>query len=124
MRCCSSTAATFCHRSNPSPTDVWEVTSAGVDLQLWTPADFGVKRAKLDDLAGGDPASNARLIEQILAGQACAPRDIVLVNAAAGLVAAGMADGLRSAFAMAAQAIDSRVAAGKLDQLKKNFPFS
>jgi anthranilate phosphoribosyltransferase len=107
---------------------VWEVTRGGVERHLWTPADFGVHRATLDDLAGGDPAFNARLIEQILAGRNGAPRDIVIVNAAVGLIAAGMAGvrahDLRGAVDMAAQAIDSGSAAHKLEQLKKNFPAS
>jgi len=114
--------------STTGPTDVWEVTPAGVEKHLWTPADFGVKRATLTDLAGGDPPANARIIEQILAGQAGAPRDIVLVNAAAGLIAANLADslahGLRGAVDMAAQAVDSGAAAGKLEQLRKKFPVS
>jgi len=112
--------------STTGPTDVWEVTPAGVERHLWTPADFSMRRATLDDLAGGDPVFNARLIEQILAGRNGAPRDIVVVNAAAGLIAAGMADALapdlRGAVAMAEQAIDSGAAARKLDQLKKHFP--
>jgi anthranilate phosphoribosyltransferase len=110
--------------STTGPTDVWEVTPAGIERHLWTPADFGVKRASLEELAGGDPAFNARIIEQVLGGRPGAPRDIVLVNAAAALVVANRADGLRAAVAMAAQAIDSGAAAHKLDQLKKNFPFS
>ncbi len=114
--------------STTGPTDVWEVTPAGVQKHLWTPADFGVKRATMQDLAGGDPGSNARIIERILAGQAGPPRDIVLVNAAAGLIAANLADdlahGLREAVAMAARAIDSGAAAGKLEQLRKKFPVS
>jgi anthranilate phosphoribosyltransferase len=112
--------------STTGPTDVWEVTPAGVEKHTWTPADFGVKHATLDQLAGGDPAANARIIEQVLEGRPGARRDIVLVNAAAGLVAANLAEGLgadpREAFAMAAQAIDSGAAADKLEQLKKNFP--
>jgi len=114
--------------STTGPTDVWEVTRADVKRHLWTPADFGVRRAILDDLAGGDPVFNARLIEQILAGRNGAPRDIVIVNAAVGLIAAGMADvfanDLRGAVDMAAQAIDSGAAARKLEQLKENFPAS
>lgn len=108
--------------SSTGPTDVWEVTPAGVEKRIWTPSDFGVKHATLDQLAGGDPAANARIIEQVLTGRPGAPRDIVIVNAAAGLVAASMAGDLRGASAMAAQAIDSGAAAGKLDQLRKNFP--
>jgi anthranilate phosphoribosyltransferase len=114
--------------STTGATDVWEVTPSGIERLLWTPADFGVRRATLAELAGGDPACNARMIEQILAGrpseQAGAPRDIVIVNAAAGLMAANLADSLPAAVAAAAQAIDSGAAAHKLDQLKKNFPAS
>ena len=114
--------------STTGPTDVWEIARGDVKRHLWTPADFGVRRATLGELAGGDPAFNARLIEQILAGRNGAPRDIVIVNAAAGLVAAGMAgvhaNDLRGAVDMAAQAIDSGSAAHKLEQLKKNFPVS
>jgi anthranilate phosphoribosyltransferase len=114
--------------STTGPTDVWEVTPSGVEKHLWIPADFGVRRASLNDLAGGDPACNARMIEQVLAGRPGAPRDIVLVNAAAGLMtampAASMAIDLRAMVAMAAQAIDSGAAAHKLEQLKKNFPAS
>ena len=114
--------------STTGPTDVWEVTPAGVVKHLWTPADFGVAHASLRDLAGGDPACNARIIEQVLAGRPGAPRDIVLVNAAAGLIltkpAADLADSLRSAFAQAAQAIDSGAAAAKLEQLQEYFPLS
>ncbi len=110
--------------STTGPTDVWEVTPAGVEKHLWTPADFGVKPATLKELAGGDPASNARLIERILGKEPGAPRDIVIVNAAAGLMTANLAEGARAAAAMAAQAIDSGAAAAKLEQLKKNFPVS
>src|SRR5580658_1423773 len=88
--------------STTGPTDVWEVTPSGIERHLWTPADFGVKRAHLSDLAGGDPACNARMIEQILAGHLGAPRDIVIVNAAAGLVAAGLSESLRAGVTIAA----------------------
>jgi anthranilate phosphoribosyltransferase len=110
--------------STTGPTDVWEVTPAGIERHLWTPADFGVKRASLEDLAGGDPGSNARIIEQVLGGRPGPPRDIVVVNAAAGIIAAGLAIDLRPAAAMAAQSIDSGAAADTLARLKKNFPVS
>jgi anthranilate phosphoribosyltransferase len=110
--------------STTGPTDVWEVTPAGVEKHRWTPADFGMKHAALKDLAGGDPAANARIIEQVLTGRPGAPRDIVIVNAAAGLLAADLADSLHAAVAMATQSIDSGAAARKLHQLKKSFPAS
>ena len=110
--------------STTGPTDVWEVTPTGVEQHLWNPADFGFETATLSDLAGGDPSCNARIIEQIVGGKTGPPRDIVIVNAAAGLVAASLADSLLSGASLAAQSIDSGAAAGKLDQLRKSFPFS
>ena len=105
--------------STLGPTDVWEVTPTGVKQLTWTPDDFGVRTATLKELAGGDPTENSRIIEQILAGQLGAPRDIVLVNAAAGLVAANLSADLRTAVAMAAKSIDSGAAAQRLEQLRK-----
>jgi anthranilate phosphoribosyltransferase len=105
--------------STLGPTDVWEVTPAGVKQHVWNPDDFGVRTATLKELAGGDPSDNARIIEQILSGHVGAPRDIVIVNAAAGLVAAGLADDLQTAAKLAATSIDSGAAASKLEQLRK-----
>jgi anthranilate phosphoribosyltransferase len=59
---------------------------------------------------------------EILLGSAGPRRDIVLVNAAAGLLAAGLAQDLRGGVDSAAQSIDSGAAIGKLELLKKNFP--
>src|SRR5205814_10231091 len=77
--------------STTTPTDVYEVTPAGVQKHLWTPSDFGVRKASLQALAGGDPARNAQITREILSGLSGPPRDIVLVNSAAGLLAAGIA---------------------------------
>jgi anthranilate phosphoribosyltransferase len=110
--------------STTGPTDVWEVSTGRVEKLLWTPADFGVRRASLADLRGGDAARNAQMIESVLAGNPGAARDIVLVNAAAGLVVANLAPDLRSALALATQAIDSTAASATLKNLQKNFPFS
>jgi anthranilate phosphoribosyltransferase len=105
--------------STLGPTDVWEVTPAGVKQFTWIPDDFGVRTATLKELAGGDPTDNSRIIEHILAGKLGAPRDIVLVNAAAGLVAANLAPDLRTAMALAAKSIDTGAAAQRLEQLRK-----
>jgi anthranilate phosphoribosyltransferase len=110
--------------STTAPTDVWEVTTGRVEKLLWTPSDFGVKRATLDALQGGDAARNAEIIQSVLAGEPGAARDIVLVNAAAGLFVADLAADLKSAFAKAAQAIDSTAASTTLENLQTNFPFS
>jgi anthranilate phosphoribosyltransferase len=108
--------------STTGPTDVYEVTTGQVQKHLWMPADFGVKRASLAELAGGDPARNAPIAQAILCGDSGAPRDIVLVNAAAGLAAASLAGNLREGVEGAARAIDSGEALRKLELLQKKFP--
>ena len=81
--------------STTGPTDVWDVSTGRVEKLLWTPADFGVKRATLDALQGGDAARSAAIIQSVLAGEPGAARDIVLVNAAAGLLVADLAADLK-----------------------------
>jgi anthranilate phosphoribosyltransferase len=104
------------------PTEVWRISAGSVEKQLWTPSDFGVARSPLESLRGGGPACNAAIAREILAGEPGPRRDVVLVNAAAGLVAAGVAPDLRAGMQMAAQSIDSGSALEKLELLKKNFP--
>ena len=84
-----------------------------------TPEEFGLQRAPLDEISGGDAALNATLIREILSGKKSARRDVVLLNAAAALVAAGRADHLRDAVPLAAKAIDSGAAEKKLAALVK-----
>ncbi len=81
------------------------------------PAAFGVPLAAPDALRGGDAAHNAAIVRHVLAGQKGAGRDIVLLNAAAALWIAGRADGIPEGLQLAAQAIDSGAAAGKLEAL-------
>jgi len=80
-------------------------------------SDFGIPRANIADLQGGDAAFNAELIRSILAGKPGAARDIVIVNAAAALYVANVANTLKDGIGMAAQAIDSGKAAAKLNEL-------
>ncbi|MGA3203092.1 MAG: anthranilate phosphoribosyltransferase [Bryobacteraceae bacterium] len=106
------------------PTDGYEVWTGRVVKHLWMPADFGVKRAVGEDLLGGDAARNAQIVREILNGAAGAKRDIVLVNAAAGMVACGLAADLRGGVELAAKSIDSGAAARKLGDLQKKYPVS
>ena len=82
-----------------------------------TPEEFGLERATFEEISGGDAAQNAGLIREVLAGKKSARRDVVLLNAAAALVAAGRADHLRDAVPLAAEAIDSGAALAKLQAL-------
>ena len=110
--------------STTGPTHVWEISPAGVIEYQWTPEDFGVTTDLPGALTGGDPACNAGIIRKILAGESGTPRNIVLANAAAGLMLAGLAPDLLAGMGLAAQAIDSGAANRKLELLQKYFPFS
>jgi anthranilate phosphoribosyltransferase len=96
-------------------TYVAEVNPNGVTFGHVSPEDFGVPRAALADLAGSDNAEeNAVLVLEVLAGRPGPRRDIVLVNAAAALVAAGRAANWRDGVALAVRSIDSGAARDKL----------
>jgi anthranilate phosphoribosyltransferase len=84
-----------------------------------TPEMAGLPRAKLEDFVGGDVATNASLLFDVLTGIPGARRDIVLLNAAAGLVAAGLAVDLKQGVKMGAEAIDSGQAAVTLEKLRQ-----
>ena len=99
------------------PTRIAEVRDGQVHSYEVTPEEFGLPRATLEDISGGDAAQNAELIREILGRRKSARRDIVLLNAAAALVAAGRADHLRDALPAAADAIDSGAALAKLQAL-------
>ncbi len=99
------------------PTRIGEVREGRVHTYEVTPEEFGLRRGTLEDIAGGDAAVNASLIREVLAGKKSARRDVVVLNAAAALVAAGRADHLRDAVPLAAKAIDSGAALAKLEKL-------
>ena len=92
--------------------DNGEITETEIDA-----ADYGLARATSADLAGGDGATNAAIARKVFAGEPGSARDIVVLNAAAGLVAAGVADELATGVSQAAAAIDHGRAGEKLDAL-------
>ncbi len=98
-------------------TRVAEVRDGQVHSYEVTPEEFGIPSATLADIAGGDATVNAEVIREILAGKKSARRDVVLLNAAAALVAAGQVDHLRDGVPLAANAIDSGAALRKLQAL-------
>jgi anthranilate phosphoribosyltransferase len=83
-----------------------------------TPEMAGVPRATLDQFAGGDIETNASLLYDVLTGIPGARRDIVLLNSAAALVAAGLAGNLKEGVERSAEAIDSGQAAATLAKLR------
>jgi anthranilate phosphoribosyltransferase len=99
------------------PTRVAEVRDGQVHSYEVTPEEFGLARAPIEAISGGDAAENATIIRELLAGKKSPCRDVVLLNAAAALVAAGRKDHLGHALGLAATSIDSGAAAAKLESL-------
>lgn len=108
--------------STAGPTEVWEVRNNKVVRHRWMPSDFGLGLTNLSQLAGGDAAENAVIARAILEGRTGPHRDIVLANAAVGLVAAGLAGSIGEGMALAKEAIDSKKALAVLKNLQKSFP--
>jgi anthranilate phosphoribosyltransferase len=95
-------------------THVCEVKAGAVERFAMVPEDVGLRRWEKAAIAGGDADRNARILRDVLGGQQGGPRDAVLANAAAALVAAGAAPDLQGGVVAAARAIDSGAARGKL----------
>jgi len=89
-----------------------EITSRTVD-----PADLGLSTAAADDLGGGDAAANAGFARRVLDGEKGPHRDVVLLNAAAGILVSGLVGTLAEGVAAAAASIDEGRAAGVLERL-------
>jgi anthranilate phosphoribosyltransferase len=98
-------------------TQVAEVRAGGVRRFGVTPEEFGVAKATIEELRGGDAKENAAITRLILEGELGARRNIVLVNAAAALVAAGVAGDFREGVSKAESAISSGAASEKLAEL-------
>ena len=106
---------------------MWEVSLGTVKEHDLDPRDLGIQRARIDQLVGGDAAHNAEIVHRVLAGERGPVRDIVVLNAAAGLVSFALAkdpgefqrailDRFRDKMAVAEEAIDSGAAARKLEE--------
>lgn len=103
--------------STTGPSEVAEIASGEVRTYTVLPEDFGLARARIGDLKGGDKAENARIIRRILEGERGPKRDIVVMNAAAALVAGGKAADFAAGARLAAAAIDEGRAKDRLERL-------
>ncbi len=99
------------------PTRVSSTENGEVHTRDIHPEEFGLARAPLEALRGGDPATNARLLRGVLEGERGPYRDVVLANAAAALILAGRARAFEEGVARSAEALDSRAAHAKLEAL-------
>ncbi len=100
------------------PTRIAEARGGSVRTYEVDPEEFGMKRSTLAEIAGGDALENAAIISKVLSGKKSPRRDVVVLNAAAALVAAGRADHLADAVPLAIRSIDSGAGAAKLAALK------
>ena len=100
-----------------APTRVTELRDGLIRTYDITPEQLLGHRADPAEMAGGDPPHNAALARRILAGEPGGAREVVLLNAAAALAAAGKAERLEDGLRLAAQSIDSGAARQKLDRL-------
>jgi anthranilate phosphoribosyltransferase len=99
-----------------SPSYIYRLKDGEITHAEFTPEDFGVPRATLDELAGGDVTRNVEITRAVLGGGRGPHRDIALVNATPAIVAAGLAEGFTEAMALAAESVDSGDAAAVLDR--------
>lgn len=98
-------------------TRITELKEGKIKTYYIRPEDFGIKRASLREIRGGDREENAGIVKDILEGEKGAKREIVLINTAACLVAAGRARDLKEGIEIAKDCIDSGKAKDKLESL-------
>ncbi len=100
-------------------TKVTRYAGGKFENSIISPEDFGLTRARLEDIAGADKDTNAKITIDILEGEKGPKRNIVLMNAAASLVVADKTADLMDAFEMAEEAVDSGRALAKLEEIRK-----
>jgi len=96
--------------------ELWEVGNGRIMPITVDALDFGLPRAGLDELRGGDPSFNAAVVRRVLDGELGPVRDVVLLNSAAALVIGGATADLFSGLELARRSIDSGLARGSLQR--------
>ncbi len=100
-------------------THVCELVDNKIKRYTLAPEDFGLKRASLEEVRGGDSVKNAEIAMAVLLGQGGPCRDLVLMNAGAVIYLSGNADSIKNGIGMAEESIDSGMALKKLEGLKE-----
>ena len=100
-------------------TAVAELKNGRVSTYILNPRDYGFRKYSVGKIAGGSAKQNARILRSVLKGEKGPRRDIVILNAAAGIIAGGKAKNFREGIAQAAHSIDSSKALEKLELLRK-----
>lgn len=100
-------------------TKISELKENGKISTYWiTPEDFGIKRANLNEIKGGDAQKNLEMALEVLQGKNGVTRDVVLLNSAFGIMAGGKAKTIEEGIELASKSIDSGMALEKLERLK------
>jgi anthranilate phosphoribosyltransferase len=98
------------------PSEIVELKGGEISRYTLDPEDLGLERAPVEAISGGTADENAALLRGVIAGEAGPRRDVVVLNAAAGLVAAGLAPDIGKGLESAADAIDSGAARDALER--------
>lgn len=101
-----------------APTSILEVKGEEIRKIKVTPESFGLEASSGDDILGGEPEVNARIALEVLKGVPGTPRDVVIANAACGLLVGGAVTGFREGADLARTLLDSGKALEKLESLK------
>ena len=99
------------------PSKVFELNDGRVTEYELEPQELGLPRARPEDLKGGTPPENAQLLRRVLDGETGPRRDVVLLNAAAAILAAGQAQDWKDGLARAKESVDSKQAKQALERL-------
>lgn len=102
--------------SMSAPTKICEIKDGWFRTTVISPEDFGFERCTKEDLKGGTPEENAKIVRDILGGQKGHKRNAVLMNAGASLYIGGKADSMKEGIELAAEIIDSGKALKTLDK--------
>ncbi len=103
--------------STVGQTKISELSDGRIRTYTISPEEFGLKRARLEDMHGGTAEINAAITRSILSGKKGPARDVVLLNAAAGIYVGGKAESIREALSIAEESIDSGSAEEVLNKL-------
>lgn len=103
---------TVCH-----DTHIWEFKDGEQDSYTFSPEEYGINIANIEDLRGGSAEDNAVIILDILRGEKGPKHDIVVLNSAFALLAADLVDNITMGIELASNAIDTRSAYSKLQDL-------
>jgi anthranilate phosphoribosyltransferase len=102
-----------------APTEIRELKTGEIASYSISPEDFGIFSVSASKIQGGDAATNAAILESIFRGERGARRDVVVLNAAAGIVAGGAAATIQAGVRTAEHSIDSGAALKKLESLRE-----